>query len=85
MQASLLRFEQGTKSFVGDTYRPETWEMGEEAKSVLPSNKLELEPVGISSLLQTRHSSGFFRSDQTSNNFTSPVTVALRLWNFTHP
>lgn len=35
-ESRLRRYEQNKKSFTGDTYRPDTWDMGEEANAVLP-------------------------------------------------
>ena len=41
-EARLRRYEQSKKSFVGDTYRPDTWDMGEEANAVLPRDESEV-------------------------------------------
>jgi hypothetical protein len=44
-EARLRRYEQNKKSFVGDTYRPDTWDMGEEANAVLPRDESEVVAV----------------------------------------
>lgn len=38
-EARLRRYEQTKKHFVGDSYRPDTWDMGEEANAVLPRDE----------------------------------------------
>jgi hypothetical protein len=44
-EARLRRYEQNKKSFTGDTYRPDTWDMGEEANAVLPRDESEVAVV----------------------------------------
>lgn len=44
-EARLRRYEQNKKNFVGDTYRPDTWDMGEEANAVLPRDESEVVAV----------------------------------------
>lgn len=40
-EARLRRYEQTKKHFAGDAYRPDTWDMGEEANAVLPRDEDE--------------------------------------------
>lgn len=41
-EARLRRYEQTKKHFAGDSYRPDTWDMGEEANAVLPRTEPEV-------------------------------------------
>lgn len=44
-EARLRRYEHNKKSFVGDVYRPDTWDMGEESNAVLPRDVSEVIPL----------------------------------------
>jgi hypothetical protein len=43
MQARLRSYENSKKHFVGESFRPDTWDMGEEANAVLPRDERVVE------------------------------------------
>ena len=44
-EARLRMYENSKKHFVGQSFRPDTWDMGEEANAVLPRDESEVTPV----------------------------------------
>jgi hypothetical protein len=42
-EARLRSYENSKKHFVGESFRPDTWDMGEEANAVLPRDERVIE------------------------------------------
>ena len=48
-EARLRSYENSKKHFVGESFRPDTWDMGEEANAVLPRDERVVEAAWIKS------------------------------------